>query len=399
MANPVIGAAGWQVVIVSLFLLSSVLILLIMGILNPGSSPHHSLLAYSFTHHRLDVPLVLADTARYRGFAYLPYGPFPAILFVPFVAILGPLVPNIVLAIPVGLATLPALDHLWRQLGWTHPVDRRWLTLMTLGGTVWLSALVANSSYYLNHLIVFCALAWALTLALQGRYPVVAGCLLAAGILTRSSTVLAWIPISLLYWIGSEGRGDRAKNVVKLTLLVTVAGVILLAYNWARFGNALESGYQLQQLDFRPLADARAHGLFSIAHIPKNLYYLLIAGPVPVGGQNAAILRFPWVEPSPWGMGLLWVSPLILFGAMARGRLALIMCTGAVGLLIPDLLYYGIGWIQFGYRYSIDALPFAAALAALALRQRAHVRYLPFMVTYSVVVNVVGAAWLIRTVN
>ena len=32
--------------------------------------------------------------------------------------------------------------------------------------------------------------------------------------------------------------------------------------------------------------------------------------------------------------------------------------------MIPIITYYGIGWIQFGYRYALDFLPLALLLAA-----------------------------------
>ena len=35
-------------------------------------------------------------------------------------------------------------------------------------------------------------------------------------------------------------------------------------------------------------------------------------------------------------------------------------------VLIPTLLYYGGGWLQFGYRYALDSIPFVWALCALA---------------------------------
>ena len=38
----------------------------------------------------------------------------------------------------------------------------------------------------------------------------------------------------------------------------------------------------------------------------------------------------------------------------------------ALIVLIPTLLYYGGGWLQFGYRYALDSIPFVWALCALA---------------------------------
>ena len=43
------------------------------------------------------------------------------------------------------------------------------------------------------------------------------------------------------------------------------------------------------------------------------------------------------------------------------------MLLGAtVAVLIPTLLYYGGGWLQYGYRYFLDSVPFVMALCGLA---------------------------------
>ena len=35
-------------------------------------------------------------------------------------------------------------------------------------------------------------------------------------------------------------------------------------------------------------------------------------------------------------------------------------------MLVPTLLYYGGGWLQYGYRYALDSIPFIWALCGLA---------------------------------
>ena len=50
----------------------------------------------------------------------------------------------------------------------------------------------------------------------------------------------------------------------------------LLAYNYLRFGNPLESGYSMASLGSDVLMQARSQGLFSVVHIPKNLFMMLL---------------------------------------------------------------------------------------------------------------------------
>jgi hypothetical protein len=38
----------------------------------------------------------------------------------------------------------------------------------------------------------------------------------------------------------------------------------------------------------------------------------------------------------------------------------------AIAVLIPTLLYYGGGYLQYGYRYALDSMPFVFALCGMA---------------------------------
>lgn len=399
----------------------------------PDWPPHFQYQADAFLHGRLDVGAGLYDVIVHRSKFYLPFGPLPSVLMMPFVALLGK-------AAPLGLLTLPATAGaaivLWRlfEALAQAPRERAWLVLASLAGTVYLSCVPLNSSYFTAHVVAFLCLGGALLLAAQGRAPLGAGLLVGLAGLTRSPEFVAALPIAWLYWdrswlpapgagdtrAGMPGGGDaragmpggggaragmpglaagrvpRGSGAAPALVLAGVipAVVVTLAFNAARFGSPLESGYSLQALSEPALVEARNRGLFSLLHLPKNLYYLLLASPLPHGGTGAAVLTFPFVQPSPWGMGIIFVSPWLLALAWARGRGALLLGAATVLLLLPSLLYYGIGWVQFGYRYGLDATPFAVALAALAYRRPGWREALPWLAIASVAVNVWGAYWL-----
>ncbi len=46
------------------------------------------------------------------------------------------------------------------------------------------------------------------------------------------------------------------------------------------------------------------------------------------------------------------------------------MLAAAILVAIPNLLYYNTGYLQTGYRYALDFLPFLLILAALGMRGR-----------------------------
>ena len=67
----------------------------------------------------------------------------------------------------------------------------------------------------------------------------------------------------------------------------------------------------------------------------------------------------------------------------------------AVAALIPTLLYYGGGWLQYGYRYFLDSIPFIWALCAMAVASRGRVgRIWWAAILFGVVINAAGVLGL-----
>jgi hypothetical protein len=110
-----------------------------------------------------------------------------------------------------------------------------------------------------------------------------------------------------------------------------------------------------------PALEARRRlGLFSIAQVPENLRLALLQG---FGFRS----KVPFLTVNPYGPSMLLVSPALLASAWAgvRRSPALLLWTAAALVAIPTLLYYGGGYVQYGYRYSLDFTPFLVALVAL----------------------------------
>ena len=100
--------------------------------------------------------------------------------------------------------------------------------------------------------------------------------------------------------------------------------------------------------------------MFSILQIPENLRLALLALPERLG-------HFPYFTASPYGLSMLLVSPALLASAWAgvRDARARLLWISAGLVAIPVFLYYGGGYVQYGFRYSLDFTPFLVALVAL----------------------------------
>ena len=59
------------------------------------------------------------------------------------------------------------------------------------------------------------------------------------------------------------------------------------------------------------------------------------------------------------GMASFLTSPALLLALRApwRDRRAWLLAGAFLFTLLPSLLYYGGGWLQFGYRYALGAFP------------------------------------------
>ena len=120
-----------------------------------------------------------------------------------------------------------------------------------------------------------------------------------------------------------------------------------------------------------------------------NIDYLLLHLPTP-------ITAFPWFQPDGLGMSILFTSPGLLLAVRApwSDRRSLWLLLAAVLVLVPTLLYYGGGWLQFGYRYALDSIPFVWALAAMAAARMGRIAIgWKLLIAFGVLVNAAGVYW------
>jgi hypothetical protein len=340
-------------------------------------------LADAFLHGRTWITVALGpwDVILRDGHVYVPFGPFPALVLAPLVAMLGaagadhvqPVVNAALAAAVVGLAWWTA-----GRIGVTRLTDRLGLVLLLGFSTQVWWVTTRGGVWHTGHLVAM-LLTLLLVAELFGRSrPVILGLLVGAAFLTRAPVAFA-APVCALWLLPGEpaealGQGarslvDRVRSLPWLAWVLLGAGMapslaFFFWYNAARFGSPLESGYALASLpDW--LQALRAQGLFSLVHVGMNLNYLFLHLPEFTG-------KFPWFEPDGFGMSVFFTSPGLLLAARApwRDRRARLLLAAAVVVLFPTLLYYGGGWLQYGYRYFLDSIPFVWALVAMRVARR-----------------------------
>jgi hypothetical protein len=329
------------------------------------SEQQFSFLAQSFRQGELaflDRPGSWADATPYEGRYYWPLGPLPAIVLMPFGSVAdslgyffyqGWLQPFLVIAV-LSLVYVAA-----RRVGHTRD-DAGWLAFGFCFSTAFLGVAVWPWSWYFSQVLT-CAILFAAIVEMAGRRrPWLLGSLFALALATRVTAAIGILwPAGAILSSSAPLRRKLASLVALSLPCVAVLGLLLL-YNHARFGDAFEQGYAAQLIPSHAAA-ARAYGTFGLIHLPGNLYHLLLSAPLPVRrDQTSFVLGFPFVAANPWGMSVFVTSPcfFLLFGLRHRDATSRLLLLTVLTIAIPIVLYYGVGFRQFGYRYALDFLPF-----------------------------------------
>ena len=392
-----------------------------------------------------DVVPVTGPGGATTGYALLPFPPLPAILLIPAVAVWGlgtdaQLISAILGALVVGVA--------WWVLGGLAVARavRVATTLFLALGTVFWYAAQLGTTWYLAHVVAVGLTLAAIGVAiradptagpgdrstdrddggdeadeaseadsmptsagrptrtlLDGRQ-VLAGILLGLACTARLTVALG-LPFFLLVGAGGDPRRRGLSAAVGMALPIGA----LLAFTYASTGHPLNPAYdalyRLEAVGYPGLGYHLDWGIEDPRYLVQNLGPFLAGLPsllpaCPEGTARGLFdLACPVAVPRDIGMGLFLTSPawLVAFAALRRyGRDRVV--TGAVAavvlIAIVDLMHFSQGWVQFGYRFSLDYAPFGLLLLALAMEHGRRARRLGYvLIVVSVAVNAWGVAW------
>jgi hypothetical protein len=351
------------------------------------------------------------DWARYNGRWFGAFPSFPAVLYMPAVALFGRNFANGPLdALLAGVA--PALLYLFLERlsrrGYTLRSWRENVAFAALFafGTVYFYTSVQCSVWFVAH-VVGCGLGAAYLLtALECERPMLAGALLGLSFHTRTSTLfgalffgmealrthrLATQPevdpeasalTRLLAWLRGVDWRAATKAVAKFSIPVLCLIGVYMVLNKLRFDDWREPGYQYLQIRWQ--ARIQRWGLFNYHYLSRNLAVVLALLPWMTRES-------PFVQISRHGLALWFTSPHYLELVRPKRTHALAWSLGVAATVIAtvDILYQNSGWVQFGYRFSNDYALYLVALVALTGRRVGKLWLL--MLAVAVGINLFGA--------
>ena len=339
----------------------------------------------------------LHDASLYHGKYYLYFGPTPAlVLFLPYKVLTGSHLPGraaVALFYTCGFASSCGLFFLLaKREEWDCP---RWFALaavLSLGTVPGVAFLVARPSFYEVAIGAgYCFVMAGFLLAAHSlgedspRTASLIGAGLCFGLAVGCRPHLALLAILMVALVAWRTRSHKTR-ALGFAAPVVLCGVLLAAYNYARFQSPFEFGnhYQLA-------AGVQNQGsVFRLAKFIPGVYYLLFSPPW-IG------LHYPFVGPSeslsafaslPEGfsvgptIGLLWAAPMALLGLMMPmvrrdRRIKDFVKRGSTRFTIASLYVSDVGimavlallgWIVG--RYLVDFAPELVLLSWLLLAAR-----------------------------
>lgn len=332
-------------------------------------SQQFSLLAQAFLHGQLNFLSSIGglgqDPIFWHGKIYWGEGPFPAVLLLPFVALFK-LWHHFFFQGYLGwvliLGILFYIFKIARALSYSKE-DSFILTLGFTLGSVFIGVASVSSSWFFAQILTTFLLFWSFYEYYTRKHKRwwLIGVICALILMTRATAAPVFIFFGLELWYLKATSRQKLKKFTQLSLPVVVAVILLGVYNFLRFHNPFSGGYT-HQLLYPDSAEARSYGEFSLVHVPTGLYTALLRAPIPVVRDSTSwTLKFPYIQNNVYGMSIFVNSPYLLslfsnkwssFDAKARHLL--------IAALISALFvfsYFGLGLIQFGYRYTLDFLP------------------------------------------
>ncbi len=366
----------------AIYVIPCILLSVVIGIgFAREGSQQFSELALAFLHGHLyflkSIGGAGQDPVLWHGKIYWDEGPFPAVLLMPFVGIFSVFhlffyQGYLKWALVLGVCYF--IYKLARHLSYSKE-DSTILTFGFVLGSVFIGVASVSSGWLFAQVVTTFLLFWSFYEFYGRKRWWLIGIICGLVFLTRAtaSPISIFFLLELWQTVRKLHRTKKVKTLAQLCLPIVAAICFVGVYNYARFKSPLNGGYSYQLLHSAS-AESRSLGVFSLIHIPTNLYSALLRGPLPVLRDSTSwTLKFPYIKNNNYGMSIFITSPYFIYLFTKKWSLASAQCWHLIAALLVSCLlvfsYYGIGAQQFGYRYALDFLPSLFLLFMIQYRQ------------------------------
>ncbi len=351
-------------------------------LLHQSFAPHFVYQADAFLHGQLSLtvpPPNYEDWARVGDKWYVSFPPFPAVLMMPFVAVAGFQLNDVLFTLffaGLNVALFFLVLERLRLQGDSARSQREDMLLAlffafgtvnfycSLRGEVWFTAEVIGVTLTCCYLLA----------AYRARHPALAGLFFAAATLTRTPLLFSGIYFFLELFMPngkwepeklSEQRPELVRKSLQFLGPALALGIPMALMNFARFGSFSDFGHD-HLFNNRVNSDIERWGLFNYHYLERNLHAAFTRLPVLPTRPGQPPIGFDFD-----GLSLFVTTPLfiMLLWPLVQPRLHRLLWWTVGVVSIPGFFYMNTGWRQFGYRFSLDYTPYLFMLLAVGGRR------------------------------
>ncbi len=360
------------------------------------------------------------DLLYFEGNYFIAGAPLPGLLMLPAVLVAGVEFSDIMFGVLIGAINVMLVYGLLGQLHDHIVIDetgRRWLTvLFALGTPHWHIATLGTVWFNAHVVAVLFLLLFAMALLQAKTLP--AGLLLSLAFLARPSALYAGAFVLVYVLLVQTDWLIKLRALVTFGVGFAPGFALALLYNWLRFGQGLEFGYDYVQGAENITSAFAQIGGFDTEFWGCNVTVSLLGLPdifgrfSPITARACAHLLTDGVPtpanrffaPNPVGMSIFVATPALITLARANYRRSLEQASllACLAILFTLWIYHNTGSLQFGYRYLLDATPFWLFLLASAwsqLEQHGRHTLLRVLIGLSLLAHLWGFIWLYRLLN
>ena len=340
-----------------------------------------------------DVMPVLDAAGDPTGRGLLPFPPLPALVLLPFTAIWG-LGTDAQLLTAIG-AALGVAVAFWAigRLGISRSAHVASIVFLGAGTVLWYAAAV-GTTWWTAHVVALPLLFGAVGIGIARERAIpyrperslplsIDPALVLAGLLLGLAAT-ARLPIALggVFFL-FVGGGTIRSRAVSVALGAALPLAALVAYTFAATGHLFNPVYdylyRYEANAYPQLGYDAAWSIEDPRYIPQNIARMLFQPPnvlpacdPPTAARGLFDAACPFVVPDAIGMSLVLTSPawLIALAAVRRRWTDPVVAGGVIASLAIatlDLMHFSQGWVQYGYRFSLDFAPFLLPVMALGL--------------------------------
>lgn len=372
-------------------------------------------MAQSLTRFRLDIqnPGQTHDLIKFQDRWYPPWGILPAILLIPLQLLKGRFIPAFYLSLFFSSLTTVIVFLLLKRLQkeFFHSLSTLGiyviLILFTFGTTQFYVGTL-GSVWHVNQIVSsFFGALGIFTIFKKKRSPIdyfFSSLFFGIGFLGRPTIIfLLSLPISLFIFDLFQKKKlflDQKVKYIKQAIIIFVLPIILFSslffiYNYIRFGDIFQTGYDYIQESSNLQEVRMKNGLSSLKNIPQNAWYLLFELPTLQLIKNNIVFNFNLYGNSIFFLTppflTVFLAPLIIKkreGIQINPFIASLWIA-VFATIIPILMHYSSGWMQFGYRYSLDITILLLLLSLFGIKGKLNILYI-FGIIISIIMYILG---------